>query len=79
MWSIFMLFQKRLTPSFEHRLSKRSLLMVYGTFALGLAAVVWVDRYSAHPISGAKVEIRVLIDSLYPAHKVPTLIETGRC
>lgn len=40
---------KRLTPGFEHRLSKRSLLMVYGTFALGLATVVLVERYSAAP------------------------------
>lgn len=29
---------KRLTPGFEHRLSKPSLLTVYATFALGLAA-----------------------------------------
>lgn len=38
---------KRLTPGFENRLSKRSLLMVYGTFALGLAAAALADRYRA--------------------------------
>jgi hypothetical protein len=41
----FYVTPKRLTPGFEHRLSKRSLLMVYGTFALGLATVALVDRY----------------------------------
>lgn len=41
----FYVIPKRLTPGFEHRLSKRSLLMVYGTFALGLATVALVDRY----------------------------------
>jgi hypothetical protein len=35
---------KRLTPGFEHRLSQRSLLIVYGTFALGLAATVLFSR-----------------------------------
>lgn len=35
---------KRLTPGFENRLSQRSLLMVYGTFALGLGATALV-RY----------------------------------
>ena len=35
---------KRLTPGFEHRLSQRSLLIVYGTFALGLAAAVLFVR-----------------------------------
>lgn len=34
---------KRLTPGFERRLSQRSLLMVYGAFALGLAATALVD------------------------------------
>ena len=34
----FHLIPKRLTPGFEHRLSKRSLILVYGVFALGLAA-----------------------------------------
>ena len=33
---------QRLTPGFEHRLSQRSLLMVYGAFALGLAATALV-------------------------------------
>jgi hypothetical protein len=37
---------QRLTPGFEHRLSKRSLLTVYGAFALGLAATALIDRYS---------------------------------
>jgi hypothetical protein len=38
---------KRLTPGFEHRLSKGALLMVYGSFALGLlaAAAFAADRY----------------------------------
>ena len=36
---------RRLTPGFENRLSQRALLMVYGSFALGLAATVLVDRY----------------------------------
>ena len=36
---------KRLTPGFEHRLSKGALLMVYGSFAIGLAAVALGDRY----------------------------------
>lgn len=35
---------KRLTPGFEHRLSQSSLLIVYGTFALGLAATALVAR-----------------------------------
>lgn len=34
----FHLIPKRLTPGFERRLSKRSLVLVYGVFALGLAA-----------------------------------------
>lgn len=38
---------KRLTPGFEHRLSQRSLLMVYGTFALGLAATALVGHYKS--------------------------------
>ncbi|MDQ3187242.1 MAG: hypothetical protein M3Q16_12465 [Pseudomonadota bacterium] len=41
----FYVAPKRLTPGFEHRLSKRSLLIVYGTFALGLATVALMDRY----------------------------------
>lgn len=35
---------KRLTPGFEHRLSQPSLLIVYGTFALGLAATALIER-----------------------------------
>lgn len=35
---------KRLTPGFEHRLSQPSLLIVYGAFALGLAATVLFVR-----------------------------------
>jgi hypothetical protein len=42
----FHLTPQRLTPGFEHRLSKRSLLTVYGTFALGLAATALIRRYS---------------------------------
>jgi hypothetical protein len=34
----FNLTPRRLTPGFEKRLSKRGLVIVYGTFALGLAA-----------------------------------------
>ena len=49
----------RLTPGFENRLSQRALLMVYGSFALGLAATVLVDRYckprgTIRPISKTK-------------------------
>lgn len=36
---------ERLTPGFENRLSQRALLVVYGSFALGLATTVLVDRY----------------------------------
>lgn len=45
----FYVIPKRLTPGFEHRLSKHSLLMVYGTFALGLATVALMDRYCTAP------------------------------
>jgi hypothetical protein len=38
---------KRLTPGFERRLSQRSLLMVYGAFALGLAATALMDLHSS--------------------------------
>jgi hypothetical protein len=41
----FHLTPKRLTPGFEHRLSKRALLMVYGSFAIALAAVALADRH----------------------------------
>lgn len=34
----------RLTPGFEHRLSQPSLLIVYGAFALGLAATALFSR-----------------------------------
>lgn len=47
----FYVTPKRLTPGFEHRLSKRSLLMVYGTFALGLATAALVNRYCTIPTS----------------------------
>lgn len=40
----FYLIPKRLTPGFEKRLSKRSLILVYGTFALGLATPVLLTR-----------------------------------
>jgi hypothetical protein len=42
----FHLTPQRLTPGFEHRLSKRSLLTVYGTFALGLALTALLQRNS---------------------------------
>ena len=38
---------KRLTPGFEHRLSQPSLLIVYATFALGLAGTALLAR--KHP------------------------------
>jgi hypothetical protein len=38
---------RRLTPGFERRLSQRSLLMVYGAFALGLAATALTDLLSS--------------------------------
>jgi hypothetical protein len=41
----FYVIPKRLTPGFEHRLSRRSLVLVYGTFALGLATAALVDSY----------------------------------
>jgi hypothetical protein len=50
----FHVIPKRLTPGFEHRLSKRSLLMVYGTFALGLVTAVLMDRYSTTPAKRRK-------------------------
>ena len=40
----FYLIPKRLTPGFENRISKRSLLLVYGAFALGLAAPALLAR-----------------------------------
>jgi hypothetical protein len=44
---------KRLTPGFEHRLSKGTLLTVYGSFAIGLAAVALADRCrGGSPLSG---------------------------
>lgn len=39
----FHVVPKRLTPGFENRLSKRSLLVVYGTFALGLASIALLE------------------------------------
>jgi hypothetical protein len=40
----FHVVPQRLTPGFERRLSKRSILLVYGSFALGLAMVALADR-----------------------------------
>jgi hypothetical protein len=40
----FQLTPQRLRPGFEKRLSKRSLLLVYGAFALGLAATRLLHR-----------------------------------
>jgi hypothetical protein len=45
----FYVIPKRLTPGFEHRLSRRSLLLVYGTFAFGLATAALVERYCKVP------------------------------
>jgi hypothetical protein len=36
-WVDFRVVPERLTPGFEHRLSRKSLVLVYGAFALGLA------------------------------------------
>ena len=41
----FHLTPKRFTPGFENRLSKKSLYIAYGTFALGLAAPALLKRY----------------------------------
>jgi len=35
---------ERLTPGFEHHLSRRSLGVVYALFAVGLAAGAWASR-----------------------------------
>jgi hypothetical protein len=40
----FHVVPQRLTPGFERRLSKRSILLVYGSFALGLAVVALAER-----------------------------------
>jgi hypothetical protein len=40
----FYLIPKRFTPGFENRLSKKSLLLVYGIFALGLAIPALLAR-----------------------------------
>ena len=42
----FNLTPRRLTPGFEKRLSKRGLFIVYGTFALGLAAGALISTRS---------------------------------
>lgn len=42
----FHLIPKRLTPGFEHRISPRSLILVYGVFALGLAAPALLGSHS---------------------------------
>ncbi|MEO6824840.1 MAG: hypothetical protein ABI167_08990 [Nitrosospira sp.] len=54
----FHVIPKRLTPGFEHRLSKRSLLMVYGAFAIGLAAVALMDRHGKAPHAKASRPIK---------------------
>ena len=41
----FHLTPKRFTPGFENRLSKKSLYIAYGTFALGLAAPALLAHY----------------------------------
>jgi hypothetical protein len=45
----FHVIPKRLTPGFEHRLSRHSLLAVYGTFAIGLAAIALTKHYDKAP------------------------------
>ena len=40
----YRLTPKRLRPGFEERLSRRSLALVYGAFALGLAGGAWYNR-----------------------------------
>jgi hypothetical protein len=40
----FALTPKRFTPGFEHRLSLRSLTIVYGAFAIGVAAGSFLNR-----------------------------------
>lgn len=44
----FYLTPKRFTPGFENRLSKKSLLSVYGVFALGLAIPALLARLQKH-------------------------------
>lgn len=48
-WVDFRLVPKRLTPGFEHRLSDRSLVLVYGAFAAGLALGGWRMRERRSP------------------------------
>lgn len=40
----FKLTPHRLTPGYEHRLSRRSLAVVYAAFAVGLAAAAFVQK-----------------------------------
>jgi hypothetical protein len=66
----FYVIPKRLTPGFEHRLSKRSLFMVYGTFALGLATVALMDRHGGfngsllHGIRQAAGSLKIEVSTL---------------
>lgn len=43
-WVDFRFVPERLTPGFEHRLSNKSLALVYGAFAVGLALGAWRVR-----------------------------------
>jgi hypothetical protein len=45
---------ERLTPGFQHRLSRESLWMVYGSFALGLALGGLQRRHEAPTVSDLK-------------------------
>lgn len=56
---------QRLTPGFENRLSQRALVMVYGSFALGLAATVLVDRYCKPRLTARRISKTKKNRSLY--------------
>lgn len=48
----FKLVPERLTPGFEHHLSRKSLVMIYGAFALGLALGNWPRQASSSKAEG---------------------------
>jgi hypothetical protein len=55
----FKLTPHRLTPGFEHRLSRGALAVVYGCFALGMAAgSIWAARREQARTGGAPVSRR---------------------
>lgn len=43
----FKLVPERLTPGFQHHLSRKSLVLTYGAFAAGLALAAWATRNQA--------------------------------